>query len=256
MCLLGALIGMLRLYNVFGSNQDLQDPSAVNLRCPPDREVSEVSEVARRESKAASKFQRRTSNLIYVGKAIVMIRNAGNGQPNMTAWHVVDVRLDPVHQPSVGTFETREASPQVAVRNARSPGREVGLWGCATSESSEKHYGTELQWVSWSPSHQKAYARSERPKKDGFSMFSSNYPSRHRIFGCIRGPFLVSSCQDHSTDHLPAAIASSHERHNKYLIDPHCAIDRIWQPLRGTYWTYGDLLHLSKLKWFSTPFCE
>ena len=115
-----------------------------------------------------------------------MIRNAGNGQPNMTAWHVVDVRLDPVHQPSVGTFETREASPQVAVRNARSPGREVGLWGCATSESSEKHYGTELQWVSWSPSHQKAYARSERPKKDGFSMFS-NYPSRHRIFGCIRG---------------------------------------------------------------------
>ena len=83
--------------------------------------------MARRESKAASKFQRRTSNLIYVGKAIVMIRNAGNGQPNMTAWQVVDVRLDPVHQPSVGTFETREASPQVAVRNARSPGREVGL---------------------------------------------------------------------------------------------------------------------------------
>lgn len=45
--------------------------------------------------------------------------------------------------------------------------------------------------------------------------------------GVFRGPFLVSSCQDHSTDHLPAAIASSHERHNKYLIDPHCVIDRI-----------------------------
>ena len=160
-----------------------------------------------------------------------MIRNVVNGQPNMTVWPVVDVRLDPVHQPSVCTFETRPAHKWQLKMHAVLEGK----WGC------------EVVWVNlWRNTmnmncaeflghpHIRRPMQEVRGRRKMVSLCSLITLAD---IGSFHGSgvffwFLRAKITRRTTSLLPL----HHHRGTKRFSLYHWF--DIWQLLHGTYWTY------------------